>query len=212
MRARGMRDGLDVVTPPSIRRTPPEAISPRMKSLSYANLTAGDQEVQSLKPAAKGFRTLRLSGKHQGQGEPGTKARTSDRYEIPSVIQTHPAENARDQVRAAAALAGPRLPREGDQGFACRPVMLEDRSNKPSGSAETPAATILNGNWKASIPDLRFAVSQALALQIISLRDWVGGASTLRMLAVVRLVSLLPSIRQRWGVSVKSTCGKGLVS
>jgi branched-chain amino acid aminotransferase len=52
MRARGMRDGLDVVTPPSIRRTPPEAISPRMKSLSYANLTAGDQEVQSLKPGA----------------------------------------------------------------------------------------------------------------------------------------------------------------
>jgi len=52
MRARGMRDGLDVVTPPSIRRTPPEAISPRMKSLSYANLTAGNQEVQSLKPGA----------------------------------------------------------------------------------------------------------------------------------------------------------------
>jgi branched-chain amino acid aminotransferase len=52
MRARGMRDGLDVVTPPGIRRTPPEAISPRMKSLSYANLTAGDQEVQALKPGA----------------------------------------------------------------------------------------------------------------------------------------------------------------
>ena len=59
MRARGMRDGLDVVTPPSIRRTPPEAISPRMKSLSYANLTAGDQEVQSLKPGATAdFRNL----------------------------------------------------------------------------------------------------------------------------------------------------------
>jgi branched-chain amino acid aminotransferase len=52
MRARGMRDGLEVVTPPGIRRTPPEAISPRMKSLSYANLTAGDQEVQALKPGA----------------------------------------------------------------------------------------------------------------------------------------------------------------
>jgi branched-chain amino acid aminotransferase len=51
-RARGMRDGLDVVTPPGIRRTPPEAISPRMKSLSYANLAAGDQEVQALKPGA----------------------------------------------------------------------------------------------------------------------------------------------------------------
>lgn len=51
-RAKGMRDGLDVVTPPGIRRVPPEAISPRMKSLSYANLAAGDQEVQALKPGA----------------------------------------------------------------------------------------------------------------------------------------------------------------
>lgn len=51
-RAKAMRDGLDVVTPPSIRRTPPEAISPRVKSMSYANLVAGDAEVQALKPGA----------------------------------------------------------------------------------------------------------------------------------------------------------------
>lgn len=51
-RARGMRDGLDVVTPAGIRRTPPEAISPRVKSMSYANLLAGDNEVQRLKPGA----------------------------------------------------------------------------------------------------------------------------------------------------------------
>jgi len=51
-RAAGMRDGLDVVTPPGIRRTPPEALSPRMKSMSYANLMAGDMEVQALKPGA----------------------------------------------------------------------------------------------------------------------------------------------------------------
>ncbi len=51
-RARGMRDGLDVVTPAGIRRTPPEAISPRYKSLSYGNLVAGDIEVQALKPGA----------------------------------------------------------------------------------------------------------------------------------------------------------------
>jgi branched-chain amino acid aminotransferase len=51
-RARGMRDGLDVITPAGIRRTPPEAISPRLKSLSYGNLAAGDAEVQSLKPGA----------------------------------------------------------------------------------------------------------------------------------------------------------------
>lgn len=51
-RAKGMRDGLDVVTPGGIRRTPPEAISPRVKSLSYANLVAGDLEVQAARPDA----------------------------------------------------------------------------------------------------------------------------------------------------------------
>jgi len=51
-RARGMRDGLDVVTPAGIRRTPPEAISPRVKSMSYANLLAGNEEVQRLKPGS----------------------------------------------------------------------------------------------------------------------------------------------------------------
>ena len=51
-RAQAMRDGLDVVTPPGIRRTPPEAMSPRVKSMSYANLAAGDAEVQALRPGA----------------------------------------------------------------------------------------------------------------------------------------------------------------
>jgi branched-chain amino acid aminotransferase len=51
-RARGMQQGLEVITPGGIRRTPPEAISPRYKSLSYGNLVAGDVEVQALKPGA----------------------------------------------------------------------------------------------------------------------------------------------------------------
>jgi branched-chain amino acid aminotransferase len=51
-RARGMQDGLEVITPGGIRRTPPEAISPRYKSLSYGNLVTGDLEVQALKPGA----------------------------------------------------------------------------------------------------------------------------------------------------------------
>jgi branched-chain amino acid aminotransferase len=51
-RAQSMRDGLDVVTPAGIRRTPPEAISPRYKSMSYGNLVAGDIEVQALRPGA----------------------------------------------------------------------------------------------------------------------------------------------------------------
>ncbi len=51
-RAQSMRDGLDVMTPAGIRRTPPEAISPRYKSLSYGNLVAGDIEVQAIRPGA----------------------------------------------------------------------------------------------------------------------------------------------------------------
>jgi branched-chain amino acid aminotransferase len=51
-RAQSMRDGLDVMTPAGIRRTPPEAISPRYKSMSYGNLVAGDIEVQALRPGA----------------------------------------------------------------------------------------------------------------------------------------------------------------
>jgi branched-chain amino acid aminotransferase len=51
-RARGMQEGLDVITPGGIRRTPPDALSPRYKSLSYGNLVAGDIEVQALKPGA----------------------------------------------------------------------------------------------------------------------------------------------------------------
>jgi len=51
-RALAMRDGLEVVTPPGIRRMPPEAMSPRVKTMSYANLAAGDAEVQDLAPGA----------------------------------------------------------------------------------------------------------------------------------------------------------------
>jgi branched-chain amino acid aminotransferase len=51
-RAQSMRDGLEVITPAGIRRTPPEAISPRYKSLSYGNLVTGDIEVQAMRPGA----------------------------------------------------------------------------------------------------------------------------------------------------------------
>jgi branched-chain amino acid aminotransferase len=51
-RARDMQEGLEVIIPGSIRRTPPEAMTPRCKSMSYANLIAGDIEVQALKPGA----------------------------------------------------------------------------------------------------------------------------------------------------------------
>ena len=50
-RARFFRDGLPVVTP-SIRRTPPEALSPRAKAHNYLNLIQGDLEVKAQNPDA----------------------------------------------------------------------------------------------------------------------------------------------------------------
>jgi branched-chain amino acid aminotransferase len=45
------RDGIRVMTP-SIRRTPPEALSPRVKTHNYLNLIAGGLEVQAQDPGA----------------------------------------------------------------------------------------------------------------------------------------------------------------
>ncbi|MYE90093.1 branched-chain amino acid aminotransferase [Candidatus Poribacteria bacterium] len=50
-RARYYRDGLSVVIP-SIRRTPPECMSPRVKVHNYINLLLGDQEVKAQNPDA----------------------------------------------------------------------------------------------------------------------------------------------------------------
>ena len=45
------RDGIQVVTP-SVRRTPPEAQTPRAKSHNYLNLVIGDLEVRAQNPVA----------------------------------------------------------------------------------------------------------------------------------------------------------------
>jgi branched-chain amino acid aminotransferase len=50
-RARLFRDGIDVVTP-SIRRTPPDSLSPRAKMHQYLNLVLADREVKAQKPDA----------------------------------------------------------------------------------------------------------------------------------------------------------------
>jgi branched-chain amino acid aminotransferase len=50
-RARLYRDGIDVVTP-SVRRTPPEALSPRAKMHQYLNLVLADREVKAQSPDA----------------------------------------------------------------------------------------------------------------------------------------------------------------
>lgn len=50
-RAADFRDGIDVVVP-SVRRTPPEAMSPRAKMCNYINLVIGDLEARARNPRA----------------------------------------------------------------------------------------------------------------------------------------------------------------
>jgi branched-chain amino acid aminotransferase len=50
-RARLFRDGIDVVTP-SLRRTPPDSLSPRAKMHQYLNLVLADREVKAQSPDA----------------------------------------------------------------------------------------------------------------------------------------------------------------
>jgi branched-chain amino acid aminotransferase len=50
-RARYFRDGIDVVTP-SLRRTPPDSLSPRAKMHQYLNLVLADREVKANRPDA----------------------------------------------------------------------------------------------------------------------------------------------------------------
>jgi branched-chain amino acid aminotransferase len=50
-RARLYRDGIDVITP-AIRRTPPEAFSPRVKTNNYLNVIMADIDVHSRDPEA----------------------------------------------------------------------------------------------------------------------------------------------------------------
>lgn len=50
-RAKSFRDGLQIVIP-SIRRTPPESMSPRAKVHNYINMIQGDLEVRSQNPEA----------------------------------------------------------------------------------------------------------------------------------------------------------------
>ena len=50
-RAKHFRDGIDVITP-SLRRTPPDSLSPRAKMHQYLNLVLADREVRAQNPAA----------------------------------------------------------------------------------------------------------------------------------------------------------------
>src|SRR5438105_3434740 len=50
-RAKHFRDGIEIVTP-SLRRTPPDSLSPRAKMHQYLNLVLADREVKAQKPDA----------------------------------------------------------------------------------------------------------------------------------------------------------------
>ncbi|MBX6372909.1 MAG: aminotransferase class IV [Acetobacteraceae bacterium] len=50
-RAHYYRDGIDVVVP-SVRRTPPTALSPRAKSHNYLNMIVGEHEAKAINPNA----------------------------------------------------------------------------------------------------------------------------------------------------------------
>ena len=50
-RAQDFRDGIEVVVP-SVRRTPPESMSPRAKMCNYINLVLGDLEAKARNPRA----------------------------------------------------------------------------------------------------------------------------------------------------------------
>ena len=50
-RAKHFRDGIEVITP-SLRRTPPDSLSPRAKMHQYLNLVLADREVKAQNPQA----------------------------------------------------------------------------------------------------------------------------------------------------------------
>jgi branched-chain amino acid aminotransferase len=66
-RARHFRDGIDVVVP-SVRRTPPESLSPRAKMHQYLNLVLADREVKAQNPEAWAVLVDHNGNLAEGQG------------------------------------------------------------------------------------------------------------------------------------------------
>ena len=94
------RDGIHAVTP-SVRRTPPEALSPRVKSLNYLNLVMADLEVHAQNPDAWAL-LLDVNGNLcEGLGsnifvvKDGVLKTPSERYVLPGVSRQKAMEFAR---------------------------------------------------------------------------------------------------------------------
>jgi branched-chain amino acid aminotransferase len=89
-RAKHFRDGIDVVTP-SLRRTPPDSLSPRAKMHQYLNLVLADREVKAQNPGAWAV-LLDVNGNlAEGQGSniflvrDGTLATPRERFVLPGI-------------------------------------------------------------------------------------------------------------------------------
>jgi len=89
-RARHFRDGIDIITP-SLRRTPPDSLSPRAKMHQYLNLVLADREVKAQNPDAWAV-LLDVNGNlSEGQGSniflvsDGRLATPRERYVLPGV-------------------------------------------------------------------------------------------------------------------------------
>jgi branched-chain amino acid aminotransferase len=89
-RAKHFRDGIDVITP-SLRRTPPDSLSPRAKMHQYLNLVLADREVKAQNPDAWAV-LLDVNGNlAEGQGSNIFLVRDSrlltpkERYVLPGV-------------------------------------------------------------------------------------------------------------------------------
>ena len=89
-RARHFRDGIDVVTP-SLRRTPPDVLSPRAKMHQYLNLVLADREVKAQNPDAWAV-LLDVNGNlAEGQGSniflvrDGALTTPRERYVLPGI-------------------------------------------------------------------------------------------------------------------------------
>jgi branched-chain amino acid aminotransferase len=100
-RAKHFRDGIDVVTP-SLRRTPPDALSPRAKMHQYLNLVLADREVKAQNPDAWAV-LLDVNGNlAEGQGSniflvrDGGLRTPRERYVLPGVSRQATIDLARE--------------------------------------------------------------------------------------------------------------------
>jgi branched-chain amino acid aminotransferase len=100
-RAKLFRDGIDIVTP-SLRRTPPDSLSPRAKMHQYLNLILADREVKAQDPDAWAV-LLDVNGNlAEGQGSniflvrDGRLRTPRERYVLPGVSRQATIDLARD--------------------------------------------------------------------------------------------------------------------